>query len=212
MKQLVATPGYLPPIAYMSVWMDQPEVVFLNDSFYQKQTYRNRTTIYGANGKLNLTIPIAHTPTVGRRKDLEVKIHNTTPWQHNHWKSFEAAYRSSPFFEFYEDHIRPFYQKDFETLFEFNTQLIQTFFELIDHPKKVVLCAFDQNTQTDFSHFLNAKTSPPPTPVYTQVFENKKGFLSNLSCIDLLFNLGPETATYLKNFSVHQINASKSLH
>ena len=198
MKRVVAPPGYLPPISYMAVFFEQAEIHLLNDSHYQKQTHRNRASIYGANGKLNLSIPIEHSPSNGRRKDREVLLANAEPWQKNHWKSIETAYRSSPFFEYYESYFYPFYTQKYTHLHTLNTELIQTFFTLIERPKVIKWVAFNPEIHHDCSHLLTAKGPQPPTPHYTQVFENKHGYINNLSAIDLLFNLGPETATYLQ--------------
>ena len=116
-------PAYLPNIHYMSWVVSQRQVAIVIDNPYQKQTYRNRTEIYGANGKLKLTIPIVHTKKQSRQIDKAVAIHYENGWQKNHWKSLEAAYRSSPFFEFYEDDFQPFYHQKFEKLMDFNIEL-----------------------------------------------------------------------------------------
>ena len=95
-------PAYLPNIHYMAWIVSQIEIVMVTKKPYQKQTFRNRTEIYGANGKLKLTIPIVHSKEKERQIDETVVIHYENSWQQKHWKSLENAYRSSPFFEFYD--------------------------------------------------------------------------------------------------------------
>ena len=99
-------PAYFPSIQYVKALLKAKDATFTLESNYQKQTYRNRCSIYGANGKLNLTIPIQHTKRDGRQKDKVVKIMWEENWQKLHWRSLSSAYRSSPFFEFYEDELK----------------------------------------------------------------------------------------------------------
>ena len=124
-------PAYLPNIHYMAWMVSQTQVAFVTHNIYQKQTYRNRTEIYGANGKLKLTIPIVHAKNQGRQIDENVAIHYENGWQKDHWKSLEAAYRSSPFFEYYEDDFYPYYHQNFEKLMDFNIVLIEKILSLL---------------------------------------------------------------------------------
>ncbi|NJW55298.1 WbqC family protein, partial [Salinimicrobium sp. CDJ15-91] len=102
------------------------EVVFENEDNYQKQTYRNRMYIYGANGKLSLNVPIKHTGNKSNhQKYRDVRIENDFPWQKQHWRSLETVYRTSPFFEFYEDDFRPVYDQKFEFLIDFNYKCLE---------------------------------------------------------------------------------------
>ena len=98
-------PTYLPNIAHFVAIVQAEQVCFEMDDNFQKQTYRNRAYIYGANGKLSLNIPVIHTQKE-RQKYRDVRIYNEDNWQLNHWKSLETAYRTSPFFEFYEDDLK----------------------------------------------------------------------------------------------------------
>ena len=126
----VVCPAYLPNVQYFQWLLKQEKVCFSSSDHYQKQTFRNRTAIYGANGKLNLTIPIAHHSNT-HVHDIDVVISDTIPWQQQHWKSFCAAYRSAPFFEFYEDAFYPFYHRPQTCLFEFNINLIEEILTLL---------------------------------------------------------------------------------
>ena len=188
-------PAYLPNIHYMAWVVSQKEIALVTHNPYQKQTFRNRTEIYGANGKLKLTIPIVHSKTKERQIDEAVAIHYENSWQKDHWKSLEAAYRSSPFFEFYEDDFHPFYHQKFEKLMDFNIALIQKVLSLIDAEVKLLP---KEKTADEFNDMIIAKHEvKKENPHYQQVFQPKHGFINNLSILDLLFNLGPQSLEYL---------------
>ena len=129
-------PAYLPSIQYMAWILSQQEISFVTNNTYQKQTYRNRAEIYSPNGKLRLSIPVIHKKSSRRQFDYEVNINFEDNWQKVHWKSLEASYRSSPFFEFYEDDFYPFYHKKFEKLMDFNITLIKKATGLLDISSK----------------------------------------------------------------------------
>lgn len=189
-------PAYLPNIHYMAWVVSQIEIVMVTNKPYQKQTFRNRTEIYGANGKLKLTIPIVHSKEKERQIDETVIIHYENSWQQKHWKSLENAYRSSPFFEFYEDDLYPFYHQKFEKLMDYNIELIKMVLHLLNSEVKLL---FNEETDDDFDDLIIAKHGlKKKTPIYQQVFQFKQGFISNLSILDLLFNLGPQSLEYLK--------------
>lgn len=193
-------PAYLPSVAYFAWILQQEKVFFCNETSYQKQTYRNRTEIYGANGKLRLTIPIRHTHSEKKTLDGNVQIAYDMDWQKQHWKSICTAYRSSPYFEFYEADFAPHYEKPTPSLFNFNLKLIQLVMDLIEAPFTYEIVAMDPSVFEHKEELMNPKRrSIVNFENYTQVFSPKFGFISNLSSIDLLFNLGPNTATYLKN-------------
>ena len=189
-------PAYLPNIHYMAWVVSQIEIVMVTNKPYQKQTFRNRSEIYGANGKLKLTIPIIHSKEKERQIDETVIIHYENSWQQKHWKSLENAYRSSPFFEFYEDDLYPFYHQKFEKLMDYNIKLIKMVLHLLNSEVKL---HFNEETDDDFDDLIIAKHGlKKKTPLYQQVFQFKHGFISNLSILDLLFNLGPQSLEYLK--------------
>ena len=193
-------PAYLPPIKYMAWIIAQKEIAFVLSGHYQKQTYRNRTEIYGANGKLKLTIPIVHNKNNAHQLDGDVTIHYQSSWQKDHWKSFEASYRSSPFFEFYEDDLYSFFHEKEEKLMDFNIALIKKILSLLNADVKINLAKNEINESLEL---LNAKEKKVfKTPVYRQVFDSKYGFISNLSILDLIFNVGPESLDYLSKISL----------
>lgn len=192
-------PAYLPNIHYMAWMVSQKQIVFVTQNHYQKQTFRNRTEIYGANGKLKLSIPIVHKKTQKAQIDREVVIHYDNIWQKDHWKSIETSYGSSPFFEFYEDEFHPFYHQKFEKLMDLNIALIQKTLCLIDAEVEVL----KQEEEThEFSELIISKSNKEKNnPPYHQVFQSKHGFINNLSVLDLLFNLGPQSLEYLSELS-----------
>lgn len=195
----VVCPAYLPNVQYFQWLLKQEKVYFSSSDHYQKQTFRNRTAIYGANGKLNLTLPIAHHSNT-HVHDIDVVISDTIPWQQQHWKSFCAAYRSAPFFEFYEDAFYPFYHRPQTSLFEFNINLIEEILTLLEIDWEYHCVPFEQEKHKRMEALILAKNQKTPSfPAYTQVFSNKYGFIPNLSVVDVLFNLGPETEAYLRN-------------
>ena len=195
----VVCPTYLPKTAYFGWMVEQKTVHFVSNTHYQKQTCRNRTSIYGANGKLNLTIPIVHKKKQNFQKEDEVKIAYDMNWQKQHWKSLCSAYRSSPYFEFYESELSPFFEKKTDKLFSLNIHLIELIMQLIELPFQYKIVTWNPQTYNRLDELINAKKEPQfNQEYYTQVFESKLGFIANLSILDVLFNLGPNTSTYLK--------------
>ena len=192
-------PAYLPSIRYMAWMAAQNEVAFVKTNNYQKQTYRNRTEIYGPNGKLKLTIPILHKKNQKHQLDSEVEIFQESSWQKNHWKSLESSYRSSPFFEFYEDDLYPFFHQRQRRLMDLNISLIKKIFSLID----IEIVIKSTKEIYEFPELLDAKKkSVYKTPIYNQVFNSKHGYINNLSILDLIFNLGPDSNFYLKKIQL----------
>lgn len=185
-------------------------VTFEKYDNYQKQTYRNRTYIATPEGPLLLNIPIKHT-SKGKRGERErvhqkykdVKIENDFRWQREHWKSIQIAYRTSPFFEFYEDDFAPLYQKPFTFLMDFNLETFAVLKEALRLDTSVEFTETFQLTPTEIKDLRTLavaknKANFQPEP-YIQVQEKHHGFLPNLSIIDLLFNMGPQSLPYLKN-------------
>ena len=194
------------------------------DSF-QKQTYRNRCVIATANGLQALTVPIENEKGEMRNEKCllrDVRISDHNQWRRVHWNALQSAYSESPFFEYYADDLHPFFENKYEFLLDFNEAIRQKVCELIDiHPNveyssqfivlspRVRRCNHSSQLQRstfnvqrdDFRDVINAKHPQPDaefTPKeYWQVFQHKHGFLPNLSILDLLFNMGPESIFYL---------------
>lgn len=167
---------------------------------YQKQTYRNRCIIATANGQQALTVPVEHTDEKTLVKDLRISDHNQ--WRRIHWNALQSAYSESPFFDYYADDIRPFFEKRYTFLVDFNEEIRQTICQLIDiHPEVEYSKEYVQEYPNDYRSVINAK-HPQPDPdfkseEYWQVFSRKHGFQPNLSILDLLFCMGPESIFYL---------------
>ena len=169
---------------------------------YQKQTYRNRCVIATANGMQALTFPVEHTDEKMLTKDLRISDHNN--WRRIHWNALLSAYSESPFFDYYADDIHPFFEKKYDFLIDFNEAIRQKVCELLDiHPNVNYTSDFRHQTSdiVDFREVINAKRPQADADFqpqrYWQVFEGKHGFQANLSILDLLFNMGPESIFYL---------------
>lgn len=201
MKTLVH-PTYFPSIAHYVLFAKAEALVFEMEDNFQKQTYRNRTYVYGANGKLMLNVPVKHSKSATHQKYKEIKIANETAWQRLHWKSLESAYRTSPYFEYYEDELRPLFEKKYTFLMDVNLdtfQLINDCLQLEISTSKTTEYQLDILGTQDYRKLVDVKKEPNHNfKPYTQVFDDKYGFLSNLSILDLLFNEGTNALTYLE--------------
>lgn len=193
---------YAPPVEYMALLLAN-DVTFEMHEHHVKQTYRSRATIMGANGTLNLIIPVLHSGE--RTKVKDVRISNADKWQKLHWKSLESAYRSSPYFEFYEDDIRKFYEEPWESLVEYNLELMQTVLGWLGRPlPDSMTIEYKKETPDllDLRHRFNPKrysafaTSIPYYQTFQAVPPNY-----NVSILDLMFNLGPAAETHLLQLS-----------
>ena len=193
-------PNYFPVISHFKLMVNSKKIIFeLNDNF-KKQTYRNRTYIYGANGLLLLSIPVIHSQK-NRKKFKDVKIAYDHDWLSQHWKSFQTSYRSSPFFEYYEDKLVDLYKKKEKYLYDFNLRSIDVLFDMlqinIDYDFTE---SYNENYSEalDFRNNYNKLNSDFGVKQYTQVFESKHGYIENLSALDLIFNEGPNAINFLK--------------
>jgi len=201
-KVLLST-AYLPPLQYFSKLIKYDEIVIEAHENFVKQTYRNRCNIYSANGLLPLSIPVKKNNTKTKIKDITIDY--DTNWRKMHWKSIESAYRSSAFFEFYADYLIPFYYKRYQFLIDFNHDLLKMLAQQLEIDMNITYTGKfffpDDIPFDDFRDVIHPKKTQndPDFNVnsYFQVFLEKYGFISNLSIIDLLFNVGPETLKYL---------------
>lgn len=199
--------AYLPPIEYF-VFLMSPEVWIESREHYQKQSYRNRVCILSGNGVQTLSIPVVH----DKHKNLitDVRIEYKTPWQRIHWKTIETAYNGSPFYLYYKDALQPFYERPYESLFDFNMGLVQTLLKLLQVQTDIrPTIEYVQSADPDLREQIHPKKRSDADypfrlmPPYYQVFEDRFGFTPNLSIIDLLFNLGPEAKPYLQLLNQH---------
>jgi len=198
-------PTYFPSIASFAV-LAQREVVWEASDNFQKQTYRNRCHICTDKGLHALHVPIRHVGgKEGRQKYGEVATDNSYPWKKIHWRSLETAYRTSPFFEFYEDGLKPLFEGNEDSLFALNLQTIEAILDCLgmEAPTDFTQQYDPQDRgHLDARFLVHAKgelaLEPHGFAPYTQVFGERHGFVPNLSVLDLLFNLGPQALDYLK--------------
>ena len=215
MKALLSS-TYFGPIQWYQKLNRYDECLIERNESFIKQTYRNRMVIAEANGPLALTIPTNHDTSI-QMKDIRISDHAN--WRHVHWNALMSAYGESPFFEYYQDDIRPFYEKKYDFLFDFNMEIMEKMIELLDiRPhvsitseyfpkvssvgKDLEIDAFKLGEDTiDFRDTIRPKKPLPDadfTPKrYYQVYEQRHGFLPNMSILDLLFNEGNEAIFYL---------------
>lgn len=193
---------YFGPVSYFSKLINSDNYSFEVYENFRKQTYRNRCYIQGANGKLRLAIPIVHD---GSRILKDIKISVDSNWRKEHFKSLVSAYKSSPFFEFYEDDLTPLYEKNEKFLIDFNIKTTGFIAQKLKFDLKIELTTSYTETvdDADYRNCFDSKSEPCSElfPVYNQVFIEKHGFIPDLSILDLLFNQGPMASEYLRNLN-----------
>jgi hypothetical protein len=204
--QILLSSAYLPPVQYFAHLQSAEQVWIEQYDHYQKQTYRNRCVIAAPDGPLSLTVPIEK-PNTQKAFMRDIRISDHGNWRHLHWNAIESAYNHTPFFEYYKDDFRPFYEKKFDFLVDYNEQLCQLVCQLIDidtsFQRTESYIAEPSNTIIDLRDAIHPKkevmddASFSAVPYY-QVFQERLGFLPNLSIIDLLFNMGPEAILVLQ--------------
>lgn len=166
---------------------------------YLKQSFRNRSEIYGANGRLNLSIPVVR-PFGNKTKTNQITISEAENWRKNHWKSIESAYRRTPFFEFYADQIKEILFGEFKSLFELNLALTNHLITKLGIDCEIEIL---QNSPKIIENDLRINLSPKKestfnSPKYIQTFSDRNPFMKNLSILDLLFNEGPNSVCILE--------------
>ncbi len=202
MNTVALTSAYLAPVEYYMAIIQSDKILLENCDHYCKQTYRNRCRIVTANGTMDLSIPVEK---ISNEKQLtrDIKISYHTDWQTQHWRAIESAYNSTPFFEYYKDDLIPFYEKKWDFLWDFNYLIQEKILELIGDVQYRIELTTDYKADLgdeiiDWRENIHPKKNNHKifTPYY-QVFEQKFGFLQNVSIIDLLFNMGNESILIL---------------
>ncbi|MCR4602770.1 MAG: WbqC family protein [Prevotella sp.] len=205
MNCLLSTTYFGPIQWYQKLYRAKQAIIERHESF-QKQTYRNRCLIATAQGVQALTVPVT-APANGDRGIAAMRISDHGNWRHLHWQAITSAYGDSPFLEYYEDDLRPFFfERRWEYLFDFNYDICQKICQLIDiRPQLATSPSYikdvDTHQLTDYRSAISPKhpADDPffnPLPYY-QVFSHQQGFIPNLSILDLLLNMGPESIFYL---------------
>ena len=197
MAQPLLPTAYFPPVSYFTVLNANPRVSIEFFEHFVKQSYRNRCCIYSPNGKQNLVVPLEQRSERTLVKDI--KIAYTEDWARNHWRSLEAAYRRSAYFEYYEDDIAPLILgKKHTYLIDLNQEITSLLLKILK-----ISCVLEQTPNYtkveigDFRDKFSPKIPPATTLPYSQVFDNKFGPIPDLSILDLLFNQGPRSIDFL---------------
>jgi len=190
---------YLPPVSWFAEFLkEENEILLEQHENFPKQTYRSRCNIYGANGKLALILPIHHN---GNRVMKDLELSYAEDWQKLHWKSIKIAYQSSPYFEYYEDKLKQIFSVQPTSLIEFNLNALKIILQILKVEKDYSLTTeFEKTPDTvDLRERFSAKKeSEYHLPEYYQTFSDKLGFIKDLSILDVVCNIGPESATYIK--------------
>ena len=200
MTSVLLSTTYFGPVQwYQKLYRYDSVSIDLQETF-QKQTYRNRCLIATTQGIQALTVPVVHDAS-NMISDIRISDHGN--WRHLHWQALQTAYGDSPFFEYYEDDLRPlFTEHRWERLVDYNEAICHEMCELLDiQPHFSPLTSHLSPLTSDFRLGINPKhpledVDFQPKPYY-QVYQQKHGFLPNLSILDLLFNMGPESIFYL---------------
>lgn len=207
MKSIVIESQYLPGIAYFSFLASADTIVIDSHENYIRQTYRNRAEILGANGIINLTVPVER----GRSKQLmkETLVDNTSNWQKVHWRSIRSAYGKSPFFEYYADQLIPYYERRYQYLIDINHDLLSCLVKMagldIDWSYSEQYVKTESIGIQDYRSVVNPKNKEEfqgklLADAYPQVFGSK--FVKGMSLIDMLFCEGPNTGSMIRQATV----------
>ncbi len=203
---------YLPNIQFFSKLMLYQQVFLEQHENYRKSSYRNRCYIAGPNGQHRLSIPLKKGKNE-QQNIQQVEIAFNEPWPHQHWQAIQSAYGNAPFFEFYVDYFQPIFEQPDESLFAFNQRLFNTLLKVIPVTAKIEYTSEYHeewpSDADDLRHFMLPKKMGREADdfyqaaPYPQVFQEKHGFLANLSILDLLFCTGPQTVQYLEKSILH---------
>jgi hypothetical protein len=202
---IVSELQYFPPVTFLTTLFKETYVYLDIYGAYRKMSFRNRCVIAGAQGVISLSVPLQN----GRNQNLpmnEVLISEMENWQSRHFKSIQSAYNRSPFFEYYRHELFEIYRKPFKCLVDWNLHCLNWVKEKLDWPAEIRFTEKEVYYGTtefeDRRNMVLPKNYSYWKPVkYRQVFEERTGFLPNLSVLDLLFNVGKQSAELLRNSS-----------
>ena len=195
---MVLSTAWFPPVGYFAL-LAKYQLVYLEAcESYRKQTWRNRCRILTANGPMDLRVPVIHD---GERLITRVRVDWSTPWLRQNCYAIDSAYYSSPFFEYYRDELFGILERRCEFLWDMNLDLIEFFCRKIGiAPQLVPTSDFAVNLEEDWRNSLSPKRpSPIAVRPYWQVFRERFGYVDGLSVMDLLFNEGPESISYIRD-------------
>jgi len=211
MKPVLLSSAYFPTIHWMAIAIQSERLAIEYYETYPKQTYRNRCTIATSSGILNLTVP-ANRIDGNHTLTKNICIDSTTNWQQLHWRSILTAYNKAPYFLYYRDLFEPLFREKHTTLIDMNNEVLRLLFQAlnISAPKIMHTEHFDPKPEyLDFRNLIlpkqkNTASFLTETPRYIQVFEERYGYIPNLSSIDLIFNTGPDALNYLLKIRIEQ--------
>ena len=191
--------AYLPPVAWFTAAARSDSALVEACETFQKQSYRNRCNIYSPDGVQSLLVPVLHSSS---RLIRDIRIDYSKNWLHLHRRAILTAYGPSPFYQYYWDDLDAILDRRHEFLFDLNMELTAKIMEMLHLRTPVSLTAdYDPAPAevTDLRSAINPKREPEGSPFkeYYQVFNSRRGFIPNLSIIDLLFCEGPEAYSYL---------------
>lgn len=198
---------YFGPIQWYQKLYHYDQILIEYHETFPKQTFRNRCLIATTQGVQALTVPVEHSSNTLHASPSTlhtIRISDHGNWRHLHWQALQSAYGESPFFEYYEDDIRPFFtERCWEYLVDYNDAICQKMCELLDIQPQIAPTS-DYAASVPFADFRTVIQPKHPQPdadfqprPYYQVYQGKHGFLPNLSILDLLFNMGPESIFFL---------------
>jgi hypothetical protein len=195
---------YFPSITYINALYKLSNVVFTSTQPFKKSTFRNKMHLAGANGVQNLSIPIKGGRTV-KLDYAKVEPDDRVDWQTNHFRTIKTIYGSSPYFQLYEDALRDLYIKKPSYLFEWNLSCLDFFIRFAKMSNMIqlntILDDISGHESVELSSEKHFLTADHLYPSYHQVFKDKTGFQPNMSCLDLLMNLGPDSSRYILDLS-----------
>ncbi|MCE5345653.1 MAG: WbqC family protein [Bacteroidales bacterium] len=198
-KLLVST-AYLPPVEYFSLISKADEVLVEKEENYLKQTYRNRCYILSAHGPQLLSVPV-YLGSIHKTRLKDIRIDYSKRWQQVHLRAIIASYGLSPYFEFYYENIEKIISKNPEFLLDLNMELTASVLKMLKIEKTISYTTdFEHpgDRENDFRYKITPKKeSSYVAKEYIQVFDTGKGFIPDLSILDLIFNLGPEAVDYI---------------
>lgn len=200
MKKKIAETHFFPCLGYFHHLNSADEFIIEAHESFQKQSYRSRCEILSANGVISLNVPIVHGKT--RNSIQTTLIDYKENWIQTFWRTLEAAYKRSPYFDYFELIFRPILFKKTENLFQLNHEIIVACNKFLSIDTKI---AISNNFEINHAETLDLRNTIHPKkkinqllfPSYPQNFG--EGFINNLSIIDLIMNEGPSGVLILKN-------------
>ena len=231
MNNILLSSTYFGPVQWYQKLAHGGVCLVERHDHFIKQTYRNRCVIATTQGPQALTVPVESPQglRIDKTEMKDVRVSDHGAWRHLHWQALQSAYGESPFFEYYADDLRPFFERKWEFLFDFNLAITRKMCELLDIEPHMELtdeyinvsecyngcgraqgpplhdgtpaCECDDDVIEDYRDVIRPKHPLPDSGFvarpYYQVYQQKFGFLPNLSILDLLFNEGNEAVLYL---------------